>query len=965
MLLFCLDVLGQNPPWFQCNNVSVTNCNSAVPSLFVDMRGYPNGKWYSCSIGRGSMIDTCCGFPQTNNNDYCIEFKVLLDPNAEGFIFQIPANNEPEWQDDKQNTSGAPGSSGAGSAENFEYRINCGSAEYDALDPVCLDDIGGGFNPATDTLYITLCKPGGNDNVYRIKSLKAEIDPIDSITAEGCEVTLTVPMEGIDPSTITWSHTPTNPSNLAGIYNSWLSSTSGTATVTVTVPPNATLPANNTLTYEVCGSPVPNPPNGCTGLQEVCALASVTVLPIGSINVDLDPYCGNDPASYEPEADVMPTGTYTYYWYDDTTETTLLASGSQLDEPGPIYSSDGWKSVVVENPNYIPCSRRKEVFEIELLDTPVAVINGPFIFCPNEPLTFTADNAGAGASYAWTFGAGASPATSSSRTPPNVTYSTCGDKTITLTVTLPNGCMGIATRVLLSDITDPVLTVPPDITVDCDVGIDTTNTGSATATDQCDYMITFTDNTIPGNCPNNFQIERTWTVTDACGNFDSGVQIITVQDTTRPTIICNIANLILECDQNYNNEITQWLSNTVNDLQLGASDNCGTISVTHDYNSDIPNLDCTAQTGEEVTFTITDECGNFTTCSAFIIIDDTEPPTITCSIDPLILECDEDYLGEIFIWLDQTMTDLQTDAQDDCGLTLTVTHDWDSISLPTLDCNGVLGLSIEFTITDNCENFTTCQGLITIDDTQPPIITCNLDDLLLQCDADPSNYTPLINQWISDMQDSLLANATDDCNGPLTVSDDWIGTLPTLDCNGSTGVLVTFTIEDACGNDTTCTAEIIIIDDQPPIINCSVTDLVLECGEDYTASIQSWINAMETNIDNNSSDDCGATLTIDNDWNNDIPVPDCNLEDSIIVYFWAEDQCGNRDSCSASIFIDDTQAPILDCPPDTTLTPCLTPAEIMQAYNDWTGSFTYTDCSVTTTVGLSGNTTCGYSNLSG
>ncbi len=57
-----------------------------------------------------------------------------------------------------------------------------------------------------------------------------------------------------------------------------------------------------------------------------------------------------------------------------------------------------------------------------------------------QPLTVTFVNGStAGATYAWNFGAGAAPATSTAFTPPAVVYSTPGIKTITLVVTR-NGC---------------------------------------------------------------------------------------------------------------------------------------------------------------------------------------------------------------------------------------------------------------------------------------------------------------------------------------------------------------------------------------------------------------------------------------------------------------------------------------------------------------------------------------------
>ena len=111
------ELLAQNPPWFNCNNVGVTNCNSDVPSLFVDMRGYPSGKWYSCDLQRGEDFDTCCGYSQTTSNERCIEFKVLLDPAAEGFLFElVNVGTDPEW---KGPGGGAPGDKDAPELPTF------------------------------------------------------------------------------------------------------------------------------------------------------------------------------------------------------------------------------------------------------------------------------------------------------------------------------------------------------------------------------------------------------------------------------------------------------------------------------------------------------------------------------------------------------------------------------------------------------------------------------------------------------------------------------------------------------------------------------------------------------------------------------------------------------------------------------------------------------------------------------
>ena len=70
-----------------------------------------------------------------------------------------------------------------------------------------------------------------------------------------------------------------------------------------------------------------------------------------------------------------------------------------------------------------------------------------------------------------------------------------------------------------------------------------------TAIDNCDSdpNVTYADFVIPGDCPNEWTIERTWTATDACSNSSSCLHIITIEDTTDPVITCPI-DVTVECD---------------------------------------------------------------------------------------------------------------------------------------------------------------------------------------------------------------------------------------------------------------------------------------------------------------------------------------------------------------------------------------------------------------------------------
>jgi hypothetical protein len=77
--------------------------------------------------------------------------------------------------------------------------------------------------------------------------------------------------------------------------------------------------------------------------------------------------------------------------------------------------------------------------------------------CTGQTVSFTAADAGVGATYAWNFGTGASPATSTSMGPVVVTYATAGTQTVTLSVT-SNGCTGTITTPVIVNST-PVATL--------------------------------------------------------------------------------------------------------------------------------------------------------------------------------------------------------------------------------------------------------------------------------------------------------------------------------------------------------------------------------------------------------------------------------------------------------------------------------------------------------------------------
>ncbi|MFZ4544783.1 MAG: gliding motility-associated C-terminal domain-containing protein [Saprospiraceae bacterium] len=105
---------------------------------------------------------------------------------------------------------------------------------------------------------------------------------------------------------------------------------------------------------------------------------------------------------------------------------------------------------------------------------------------------------------------------------------------------------------------------PADITVACEGKIDTSKVPDYK--DFCDGQPVLKEsrNIIPGNCAGNYQIVRTWTATDACGNSRSVSQTVFVIDNIVPTIKSKPQDLTIAYNQPYPPA-----------ADIEASDNCG------------------------------------------------------------------------------------------------------------------------------------------------------------------------------------------------------------------------------------------------------------------------------------------------------------------------------------------------------------------------------------------------------
>jgi len=222
------------------------------------------------------------------------------------------------------------------------------------------------------------------------------------------------------------------------------------------------------------------------------------------------------------------------------------------------------------------------------------------------------------------------------------------------------------------------------------------------------------------------------------------VRTITIEDNTAPIINPSAEDLVLECaDPGNAAAIAAW------ELANGgamASDICSE-PIVWTFDAGVPIPTCGTASITPYTFTATDDCGNITTTTANVIIEDNTAPILTVPADELV-EC------------------AAPNTISGCGDTETLVY--------------------EFTAIDACGNETSATAEYASEDTTDPVITTPAMPFAGECNGS-SNAIDLIS-WLNS---NGGAEAEDTC-GDITWSNDY-GTIVT-DCGTTGEVVVTFTI---------------------------------------------------------------------------------------------------------------------------------------------------------------------------
>ena len=451
------------------------------------------------------------------------------------------------------------------------------------------------------------------------------------------------------------------------------------------------------------------------------------------------------------------------------------------------------------------------------------------------------------------------------------------------TFTLIDSCNNVESseqNITISDAVIPTASNPIPINLNCNNDIPSPDINVVTdEADNCSIpMVAFVSDVSDNlSCPET--ITRTYSITDACGNFIEVYQLIIIEDDNLPTA-SNPADINISC----NDDIPSPDISVVTD----EADNCSTPIVA--FVSDVSdNMSCPETITR--TYSITDACDNSIVVTQKIIINDITPPTAFGPED-ISIQCIED--------LPDPDIDMITDVTDNCSLpTVNFVSDVSNFQ----SCNETITRT--YSITDSCGNLTlVTQSIFVIDDIPPT--ASNPDPIILECNGNIP--APDVN---------LVIDEADNCSIPLVtfISDISNGECPEI-------IMRTYEIRDNCNNSIYVTQEIIYEDTTSP-------ELLTPFNENITVTCDNI--PVVPNLE--FFDTCSADLSItfnQTDTNAD------NLVDYDIIREWiVEDDCGNVNyftqtirvlinnclvsSCNSCGTNDDTIPPTASNPPDLTV----------------------------------------------
>ncbi len=207
------------------------------------------------------------------------------------------------------------------------------------------------------------------------------------------------------------------------------------------------------------------------------------------------------------------------------------------------------------------------------------------------------------------------------------------------------------------------------------------------------------------------------------------------------------------------------------------------------------------------TFRISDGCGNESSCSSTIVVEDNTLPSLTCP-PSVTVNNSPGFCGAFVSYV----TPVGADACDTSPATVMVAGLPSGTLFP-------LGVTINtFQSTDACGNSATCSFTVTVIDTIPPVAKCKNITLFLG----PNGMVSAVGTQVDN-------GSTDECGIVAYELNP-----RNFNCTNIGPNTVVLTVLDAAGNTSTCTAIITIRDILRPMVMCRNISIALPASKTIT-----------------------------------------------------------------------------------------------------------------------------------
>lgn len=345
---------------------------------------------------------------------------------------------------------------------------------------------------------------------------------------------------------------------------------------------------------------------------------------------------------------------------------------------------------------------------------------------------------------------------------------------------------------------------------------------------------------------------------------------LTAKDTEKPVVSCKNATVYLSSSGTY--------TLTPDEITASKSDNCTISSTTISKSA----FTCADVGNNSVTLTVTDASGNVATCVATVTVVDNIPPVAICK--DVTVQLDAAGNGST------TAVAVDNGSNDACGIKSL------ELSKTSFNCSNVGNNSVVLTVTDNNNNTATCTATVVVQDNVPPVAICQNVTVLLDANGNGSTTASAVNNGSSDA-----------CGlGTITLSKT------SFNCSNLGSNLVTLTVPDINGNNSTCTATVTVQDNIPPTISCTG-------GQSVCPQVPGEITYKHTNTswDALASDNCSVSVTFSlsgatSGTGTTLSGTTFNL--GITTVTWtAVDNSSNSNTCSFTVDVHDCGVPQISC----------------------------------------------------